>query len=209
MFVVWCHVSFSGNRSANCSFCRILSLLPPGSCLGMVHRFMIIFPQIKEFVSNAFMLLLVLATYTLHPMAAPWWLVLLRLGLAITYRLSPTSYQWVINNMLICNCSLVALTDDISPQPHIFDNVDHGSCCMVSLWRPGTILWFEHWVYISLTHVLSFPLCGLRKSEVGQCIVFQQHLSGWWRWGGKWFLSNALKNLWMSFRKTKADVLVI
>ena len=79
------------------------------------------------------MLLLVLATYTLHPMAAPWWLVLLRLGLAITYRLSPTSYQSVINNMLICNCSLVALTDDISPQPHIFDNVDHGSCCMVSL----------------------------------------------------------------------------
>jgi len=30
----------------------------------------------------------VLATYTLHPMAAPWWLVLLRLGLAITYSLT-------------------------------------------------------------------------------------------------------------------------
>ena len=54
----------------------------------MVHRFMIIFPQIKEFVSNAFMLLLVLATYTLHPMAAPWWLVLLRLGLAVTYSIT-------------------------------------------------------------------------------------------------------------------------
>ena len=48
----------------------------------MVHRFMIIFHQIKEFFYNVFMLLLVLATYTLHPMAAPWWLVLLRLGLA-------------------------------------------------------------------------------------------------------------------------------
>ena len=91
-YVVWCEVSFSGNRSANCSFCRILSLLPPGSCLGMVHRFMIIFYHIKGFVPNAFMLLLVLATYTLHPMAAPWWLVLLRLGLAITYRLPPSSY---------------------------------------------------------------------------------------------------------------------
>ena len=91
-YVVWCHVSFSGNRSANCSFYRILSLLPSGSCLGMVHRFIIIFHQIKEFFSYAFMLFLVLATYTLHPLAAPWWLVLLRLGLAITYRLPPTSY---------------------------------------------------------------------------------------------------------------------
>ena len=53
----------------------------------------------------------------------------------------------------------------------------------------------EHWIYISLTHLLSSPLCGLRKSEVGQCIVFQQHRSGWWRWGGKWFLSNALYEL--------------
>ena len=30
----------------------------------------------------------VLATYTLHPMASPWWLVLLRLALAITYSIT-------------------------------------------------------------------------------------------------------------------------
>ena len=30
----------------------------------------------------------VLATYTLHPMSAPWWLVLLRLGLAVMYSIT-------------------------------------------------------------------------------------------------------------------------
>ena len=145
-------------------------MLPSGSCLGMVHRFIIIFHQIKGIVSNAFMLLLVLATYTLHPLAAPWWLVLLRLGLAITYRLPPTSWYWIIKYRLICNCSLVALSDDISPQPHIFDNVDHGSCCMVSLWRPGTIL------YLNIEFTFHLRIC-----LVPRCVVS----------GSRW-LDNAL-----------------